>query len=290
MAAFVPLPGPDEPLGIMVGVAGAGRRLAPASVSLMEAVASTLGESLQRGEAVKARRESDIKSEALSTVSHEMRSPISSMLDFTQLLLDGRAGVLSEQQRDYVTRVAGAAQNLLGLVNDYFDLARVMAGSLAINRELVHVSEEIDEVVQLHEPLATGRGVVVRTNAPPGLVANVDRLRLRQVLTDLLDNAIKFTQPRGHVRVEAAGGANGVRISVIDTGVGIPFDRQHLVFKEFARVSDDELSGSPGIGLALTKRFVEAMGGFIRFTSSPGSGTVFDVWLPGERSPMSTTG
>ena len=284
-AAFVPLPGAEAPLGVMVGVAGAGRRIAPAGISLMEAVATALGESLQRGEALKARHESDIKSEALSTVSHEMRSPINSVLGFTELLLSGSPGTLNEQQREYVNRISSASQNLLSLVDDYLDLARVMAGSLALKREPVAIAPVIDEVIKQLEPLAQQRGVVVKSTASPDPVAYGDPLRVRQVLTNLVSNAIKFTDARGYVRVEAAGGANGVRISVIDTGVGIPLDRQHLVFKEFADIRGDG-SNDTGTGLALTKRFVEAMGGFIRFTSSPGAGTAFDVWLPGERSPV----
>jgi len=285
-AAFVPLPGPQEPLGVMVGMAGAGQRLAPSGVSLMEAVASTLGESLQRGEALKAQHESDIKSVALSTVSHEMRSPINSVIGFTDLLLSEGPGGLTEQQRDYLKRISAASENLRDLVDDYLDLARVMAGSLSLHREPVAIAPEIEQVVKLLEPMAQERGVVVRVNASPELTAYVDRLRTRQVLTNLVSNAIKFTSARGHVRVEAAGGSNGVRVSVIDTGIGIPLDRQHLVFKEFAQIREDG-TGDTGLGLALTKRFVDAMGGFIRFTSSPGSGTVFDVWLPGERSPVS---
>jgi signal transduction histidine kinase len=253
----------------------------------MEAVATALGESLQRGEALKARHESDIKSEALSTVSHEMRSPIKSVLGFTELLLSGGPGALTEQQRDYVNRISTASHNLLSLVDDYLDLARVMAGSLALKREPVVVATVIDDVIKQLEPMAQARGVVVRSTAAPEPVAYGDPMRVRQVLTNLVSNAIKFTDARGYVRVEAAGGANGVRISVIDTGVGIPLDRQHLVFKEFANLRGDG-ADETGIGLALTKRFVEAMGGFIRFTSSPGAGTAFDVWLPGERSPVAT--
>jgi hypothetical protein len=110
-------------------------------------------------------------------------------------------------------------------------------------------------------------------------------MRLRQVLLNLVSNAVKFTEPKGHVRVEIAGGSNGVRISVIDTGIGIPADQQHLVFTEFARIGANGTQHGVGLGLALTKRLVESMGGFIKFTSSEGAGTIFDVWLPGEQSP-----
>ena len=116
-------------------------------------------------------------------------------------------------------------------------------------------------------------------------MAQADRLRLRLVLVNLVANAIRSTPARGHVRVEVAGGSNGVRISVIDTGVGVAVDRQHMVFVEFADLHPGEASDGTGLGLALSKQFVEAMSGFIRFTSAQGAGSIFDVWLPGENSP-----
>jgi signal transduction histidine kinase len=150
----------------------------------------------------------------------------------------------------------------------------------------VVVGPEVQNVLDLLGPTAAAKHVSLHSEVPPDATARADRLRLRQVLMNLVSNAIKFTSARGHVRVEVAGGSNGVRISVIDTGVGIPADRQHLVFTEFAQLRPDGRNEGSGLGLALTKRFVEAMGGFIRFTSSEGAGTIFDVWLPGEQSPQ----
>jgi signal transduction histidine kinase len=285
-AAFVPLAGTPNPIGVMVGVARNGGQISPVTVSMMEAVATALGESLQRSEAEKARHESEAKSKALSTVSHEMRNPLNAMLGFSNLLLTGAAGQLNEKQQSYVRRVDEASQHLLRLVNDYLDLARVMNGSLPVQPEAVVVGPEVQNVLDLLGPTAEAKHVSLHSEVPPDATARADRLRLRQVLMNLVSNAIKFTSARGHVRVEVAGGSNGVRISVIDTGVGIPADRQHLVFTEFAQLRPDGRNEGSGLGLALTKRFVEAMGGFIRFTSSEGAGTIFDVWLPGEQSPQ----
>ncbi|HET9410471.1 MAG TPA: ATP-binding protein [Candidatus Dormibacteraeota bacterium] len=284
-AAFVPLAGTPNPIGVMVGVARSGGQISPVTVSMMEAVATALGESLQRSEAEKARHESEAKSKALSTVSHEMRNPLNAMLGFSNLLLTGAAGQLNEKQQNYVHRVDEASHHLLRLVNDYLDLARVMNGSLPVQPEAVVVGPEVQSVLELLGPTAEAKNVSLHSEVPPEATALADRLRLRQVLMNLVSNAIKFTPARGHVRVEVAGGSNGVRISVIDTGVGIPADRQHLVFTEFAQLRPEGRSEGSGLGLALTKRFVEAMGGFIRFTSSEGAGTIFDVWLPGEQSP-----
>jgi signal transduction histidine kinase len=284
-AAFVPLAGTPNPIGVMVGVARSGSHISAVTVSMMEAVATALGESLQRSEADKARHESDAKSKALSTVSHEMRNPLNAMLGFSNLLLTGSAGPLNEKQQTYVHRVDDASHHLLRLVNDYLDLAKVMNGSLPIQPEAVEVGPEVQNVLDLLGPTAAAKNVSLHSEIPTSAVARADRLRLRQVLMNLVSNGIKYTAPRGHVRVEVAGGSNGVRISVIDTGIGIPADRQHLVFTEFAQLRPDAGGEGTGLGLALTKRFVEAMGGFIRFTSSEGAGTIFDVWLPGEQSP-----
>jgi signal transduction histidine kinase len=284
-AAFVPLAGTPDPIGVMVGVAQSGSSISAVAVSMMEAVATALSESLQRSEAEKARHESEVKSKALATVSHEMRNPLNAMLGFSSLLLTGAAGPLNDKQKNYVQRVDDASHHLLGLVNDYLDLARVMAGSLPMQPEPVAVGPEVEGVLDMLRPSAETKHVALRAEVAQDAVAFADRLRLRQVVMNLVSNAIKYTPPRGYVRVEVAGGSNGVRLSVIDTGVGIPADRQHLVFTEFAQLRSDTKGGDAGLALALSKRFVEAMGGFIRFTSSEGAGTIFDIWLPGERSP-----
>jgi signal transduction histidine kinase len=284
-AALVPLAGTPDPIGVMVGVARPGAHISGVGISMMEAVATALSESLQRNEAERARHESEIKSKALATVSHEMRNPLNAMLGFSNLLLNGAAGPLNEKQQNYVRRVDDASHHLLRLVNDYLDLARVMAGSLPMQPELVAVAPEVQSVLDMLRPTAEAKNVMLRGEIAPDAVAFADRMRLRQVVVNLVSHAIKFTPARGYVRVEVAGGSNGVRMSVIDTGVGIPAERQHLVFTEFAQLRSDSKGGDAGLGLALSKRFVDAMGGFIRFTSSEGAGTIFDVWLPGERSP-----
>jgi signal transduction histidine kinase len=288
VAAFVPLAGTPDPIGVIVGIAGPGSHVTPAAVALMEGVAASLGESLQRTQADKASQESEVKSKALATVSHEMRNPLNAMLGFSNLLLTGAAGPLTEKQESYVRHLDDASHHLLTLVNDYLDLARIIAGSLPMHIESVAVLQEVKRVVDLMGPTAAAKKVALRSDVPIEAVARVDRTRLRQILVNLLSNAVKFTPAGGYVRVEAAGGSNGVRISVIDTGIGIPADRQHLIFTEFAELRPGQTGTGSGLGLALTKRFVEGMGGFIRFTSSEGAGTIFDVWLPGDQTPLTS--
>ena len=289
-AAFVPLPGTQVATGVMVGLTHAGGRVTSSTVSLIEGVATALTESLERGETKRARAESEEKSKTLATVSHEMRNPLNAMLGFSDLLLNGNAGPLNEEQRIYMQHVDSASRHLLSLVNDYLDLARATAGALSMQMETVQLHPEVHEVLELLGPTAQAAQLTIHSSVEPGLVAQADRRRLRQVLMNLVTNAIRSTPPRGHVRVEAAGGSNGVRVSIIDTGSGIPADRQHLVFVEFADLHPGaSASNGTGLGLALSKQFIEAMGGFIRFTSSEGAGTIFDVWLPGENSPPAST-
>jgi len=286
VAAFVPMPGKREAAGVMVGLARPGGLITTSTVSLMEGVATALSESLERNEAMRARQESEDKSKALATVSHEMRNPLNAMLGFTDLLLNSPApGPLTDKQRLYLTQVDTASRHLLRLVNDYLDLARLVGGSLPLDLEAVEVGPEVQTVIELMGPTADARHVVLRADVPAVAVVQADRLRLRQILINLVVNAIRSTPARGHVRVQVAGGTNGVRISVIDTGLGIPADRQPMVFTEFAELRPGEGGDGASLGLALSKRFVEAMGGFIRFTSSEGAGTIFDVWLPGPNTP-----
>jgi signal transduction histidine kinase len=287
-AAFVPMPGMAVGTGVMVGLAHAGAEVSGGTVSLMEGVATALSESLERREASRARQESADKSKALATVSHEMRTPLNAMLGFSELLLSGSAGPLNEKQQAYLRQVDHASQHLLELVNDYLDMTRAEAGSLPLQIEAIAVGPEVSHVLELMSQTARAKQVSLHATVEDGAVVRADRLKLRQVLVNLTTNAISSTPARGHVRVEAAGGSNGVRISVIDTGAGVPEDLQHLVFVEFADLHPGERFEGGGLGLALSKRFVDAMGGFIRFTSAEGAGSIFDVWLPGENSPHMT--
>lgn len=287
-AALVPLSGAPDPNRVMVGIAPVGQELSSVALTLMTAVATALGESLQRAEADAARHQSEATSRALSTVSHEMRNPLSAILGFSDLLISGAAGDLNEKQGVYVRQVRQGSEHLLNLVNDYLDLARVMTGPAPMRVEDIRVGGVVKEVLDMMEPTARQKNVMLRSAVAQDVVAHVDRLRLRQVVTNLVANAVAYTPSRGWVSVEVANAMDGVRISVVDSGVGIPADRQHLVFTEFAQIQADSTAKSgTGLGLALTKRFVEAMGGNIRFTSEAGAGTCFDVWLP---AAVSTSG
>jgi PAS domain S-box-containing protein len=234
-----------------------------------------------------AERSSQAKSEFLSRMSHELRTPLNAILGFTQLLEFAR---LEEEDRDSLRLITQAGQHLLNLINDALDISRVDTGNLTLALEAVPVGEVWQDCVNLLGADAAAQQVDIVQPEPAGLPAvHADRQRLTQVLVNLLSNAIKYNHDGGTVTLSCdvldAGSApdshGWVRISVSDTGLGLPEDRLDDVFVPFNRLGAEltDVEGS-GIGLALTRSLVEAMSGRIGLTSIQGSGSTFYVDLP----------
>src|SRR5215207_9244434 len=232
-----------------------------------------------------ARAEADdankAKNRFLSRMSHELRTPLNAVLGFAQLLQrDDRP----HDERDAVEHIMKGGQHLLMLINEVLDIARIESGNLAMSTEPVHAEELIGESLDLMRPLAAARSI--RLIAPPhGDVANyvfADRQRLKQILLNLLSNAIKYNRHGGSVIVTCEpAGPTRLRINVTDTGHGISPEDVALLFVPFERLGADrtEIEGS-GIGLALSRRLAETMGGTLDLTSQPGAGSTFRVELP----------
>lgn len=219
------------------------------------------------------------KSTFLSNTSHELRTPLNSILGFTQLL---ELSDLGEEDRQSVTRILVAGRHLLNLINELIDTARVESGELTLSVEPVTVGPLIQETVQLFLPLATDRSVAIRherTDQP--LTVYADQQRLRQVLVNLMSNAVKYNRYGGTITVTCqAEGANRVGITVADTGPGLTSDDLQRLFVPFDRLGHEE-SGveGTGIGLPLAKALTEAMGGQLSVTSILGEGSVFTIAL-----------
>jgi signal transduction histidine kinase len=227
-------------------------------------------------------RANRLKSEFLASVSHELRTPMNAIIGYTKLMLDGLDGELTAQQQTDLFRVAQAADNLLGLINGLLDLAKIEAGKMELNVEEVNIVDVTDEALELVRPRADEKGLQVRSLIPPAL-PNVwaDRARVRQVLANMLANAVKFTE-RGSVSVAASAAEGWVTVSVSDTGVGITPEAQAYVFDEFRQAdsSTTRKYGGTGLGLAISKRLVTLHGGRIWVDSELGRGSTFHFTLP----------
>ncbi|HEX8165082.1 MAG TPA: ATP-binding protein [Beijerinckiaceae bacterium] len=223
------------------------------------------------------------KSEFLATMSHEIRTPMNGMLVMAELLASAE---LPDRQRRYAEVIARSGQSLLAIINDILDFAKVESGKLELEKIAVHPAEVVDTVVTLFGERAQSKGLDLAALVAPDVPETItgDPVRLTQVLSNLVNNALKFTE-RGHVllRVELAPGEpRRLAVRVRDTGIGIPADKVGAIFTAFSQAdqSTTRRFGGTGLGLSICKRLAEAMGGEIGVTSTVGEGSEFFVLLP----------
>jgi PAS domain S-box-containing protein len=226
------------------------------------------------------------KSEFLSRMSHELRTPLNAVLGFGQLL---EMDELNEEQREGVDQILKAGRHLLDLINEVLDIARIEAGRLALSLEPTPLGEVVREACELVRPIAGQRAVSLDSNAVDASGAHVlaDRQRLKQVMLNLLSNAVKYNREGGSVSVTTETDGGEVSIHVADSGIGIPGDRLDALFTPFERLDADRtgIEGT-GLGLALSRRLVQAMGGRMLVASEVGTGSTFTVILPVAENPV----
>jgi PAS domain S-box-containing protein len=244
-------------------------------------------EEAQRAAQEAADRANRSKSEFLSRMSHELRTPLNAVLGFGQLL---EIDDLSVPQRDAVDHILKGGRHLLGLINEVLDISRIEAGELSLSPEPVLASEVIQDAVDLIRPLADQRGiqVVVDGSGVCDCYVFADRQRVQQVLLNLLSNAVKYNRPRGTVAISCEQFTDTrVRISVADTGLGVPAERLGMLFTPFERLGAEHTAEEgTGIGLALSRQLAEAMGGTLAAASTLGQGSTFTVELPRVEGPV----
>jgi PAS domain S-box-containing protein len=232
-----------------------------------------------RQERALALRESRAKSELLARMSHELRTPMNAVLGFTQLLIVEDDGEPGSPRRARLEHIRSAGEHLLTLINDVLELSRLDGSEHDLVLQAVRLDGLVAQTLPLVERLAAQHGVALQS-AAQGITARADPTRLKQVLVNLLTNAIKYNRQGGHVRVEAMPDGERVLLRVSDTGIGMTPTQQGLAFEPFNRAgAEREGVEGTGIGLTIVKALVERMGGSIEVRSTPGVGSVFEVRL-----------
>ncbi len=225
-----------------------------------------------------------MKSEFLANMSHELRTPLNGIIGFSELIYDGKAGEVSPKQQKYVGHILNSSRHLLQLINDVLDLAKVESGKFEFQPERVDVAALVREVTDTLQSIAGKKRVRVETDIAPGLgEVVIDRGKLKQVVYNYLSNALKFTPDEGRVRVDVRPeDADHFRLEVVDTGIGIRKENLGRLFAEFQQLdaTTAKKHQGTGLGLALTKRIVEAQGGRVGVESEFGKGSTFFAVLP----------
>lgn len=222
------------------------------------------------------------KSAFLANMSHEIRTPMNGVLGMAQIL---EKTALDDDQRRYVGAIRASAESLLVVLNDILDLSKIEAGKLTIEPRPVDVDALLRDMVRMYRPMAAAKGLRLEQSLPEGGLPHlvVDPVRLRQAVTNLLGNAIKFTHD-GQVTLEAWHTGDRLMVRVVDTGIGIPLDRQRSIFESFTQAdsSTSRRYGGTGLGLSITRSLVDLMGGELKLESRPGRGSSFFFEIPAE--------
>jgi len=222
------------------------------------------------------------KSEFLANMSHELRTPLNAIIGFSEVLRERMFGEMNEKQAEYVNDILQSGQHLLSLINDILDLSKIEAGRMELEASEFDLPRTIDSMVMLVRERAVRRGIVLghEIDGCPTTI-RADERKVKQVLLNLLSNALKFTPDGGRINVRARVLDGMAEISVSDTGVGIAAEDLMAVFEEFRQVgSASKRAEGTGLGLAISRKFVELHGGAIRVTSRLGAGSTFTFTLP----------
>ena len=223
------------------------------------------------------------KSEFLANVSHELRTPLNAIIGFSEVLGEKMFGELNEKQAEYTDDILSSGRHLLSLINDILDLSKIEAGRMELEVTTFHLPDAIENALTLIRERASRHGIRLNQVIDDRLGDFTgDERKVKQVLVNLLSNAVKFTPEGGQIKVEASLGDSAAIISVVDTGIGIAKEDQEAIFEEFRQVGSNyaHKREGTGLGLTLTRKFVELHGGKIWVESEAGKGSKFTFTLP----------
>jgi signal transduction histidine kinase/CheY-like chemotaxis protein/HAMP domain-containing protein len=286
----VPLIFREQVFGVLSVQSYQANAYSPEAVELLSTIATQASIAIQNAQAyqrlvetAEQLREVDrLKTQFLANMSHELRTPLNSIIGFSRVMLKGIDGPLTDLQEADLSSIYNSGQHLLGLINSILDMSKIEAGKMDLSFEELQLSEIFDAVLSTTRALVKDQPVELRSEVPEDLPAVwADAQRVRQILINLMSNAAKFTE-EGHITLKAAAGPENVKISVIDTGIGIDPEAQSRLFIPFQQVdaSTTRRAGGTGLGLAISRRFVEMQGGEIWVESEVGEGSAFSFTLP----------
>jgi signal transduction histidine kinase len=233
-----------------------------------------------------------LKSNFLATMSHELRTPLTSVIGYTEMMAEGLAGPVSSEQREYLSTILSKADQLLGMITAVLDVASLESAPLALERCQLSLADIVASEVATYTPQAGKRGIAIQLEARGDTLVVGDRKKIRQIVSSLISNAVKFTPDRGRVGValrpgplsptEAETGAQAIQLVVSDSGIGISREQVGKIFEPFFQVdsSSTRAFGGTGLGLTLAKAYVEAHGGRIWVDTTPGQGSIFVATFP----------
>ena len=239
---------------------------------------------MQQAEAARAEAESanGAKSDFLAVMSHELRTPLAAIMGYQELLADGITGPITDAQAQQLGRIKASARHLLSLIDEILTFTRLDAGRETVLSEPMDLEEAVKGAVEIVEPLAASKNIELRAESPgPGKTVESDPIKVRQILVNLLSNAVKFTDS-GSVTAKATLRDKEFELNVIDTGIGIQPENIHKIFDPFWQVEQKATrrATGTGLGLTVTRRLANLLGGDVVVTSTPGEGTTFTVTLP----------
>jgi CheY-like chemotaxis protein len=224
------------------------------------------------------------KSEFLASMSHELRTPLNAVLGFSEVLLERMFGDLNERQEDYLRDIHGSGRHLLELLNDILDLSKVEAGRMELSYGVLDVRALLEDAASMVRERAEGAGVSLTVEVTDTIAVYADELRVRQVLLNLLTNAVKFTPAGGSVTVRSHRAGDRVVFEVADTGVGIPPEDRERIFESFQQGGrGPSREEGTGLGLTLSRRLIELHGGVLDVESEVGVGSEFRFTLPAQQ-------